>query len=254
MAPHLPSAPLVDIAPDRATLGRRAADHVVRRLTALLAVRTEVRVMFACAPSQNEFLAELVRRRGEIDWGRITAFHMDEYVGLAADHPASFRNYLRTHLLQAVPGLAFEAIRGEAPDPEIEAERYGARLRREPLDLICLGIGENGHIAFNDPPVADFEDKRDVKVVELDAACRRQQVNDGCFPSFEEVPRLALTVTIPTFRRARALSIAVPGPRKADAVRATLLDPVSTACPATILREHPDACLWIDRAAAVHLG
>lgn len=254
--PHVFDSLRVDVSADRPAVGQRSAQHVLRLLGEILVRQTTARVMFACAPSQNEFLAELVARsRGVIDWARVHAFHMDEYVGLSADHPASFRSYLQEHLLVHLPTLgAFHPIRGEAANSVAESARYAALLDAAPLDLICLGIGENGHLAFNDPPVANFADPVSAKPVELELACRQQQVNDGCFASLAQVPTHAITVTLPVFRRARALSVVVPGPRKAAAVRATLLDPVSTACPATLLRSHPQATLFIDQAAAAQLG
>ena len=185
-----------------------------------------------------------------MDWSRVTAFHMDDYVGLTAAHPQSFRHYLQQHLLRHVPIGRFHPLPAEEPDAATVCARYTALLNEKPIDLVCLGIGENGHIAFNDPPVADFEDPQLVKVVELDHACRQQQVNDGCFPTFAEVPRDAFTLTVPVFRRAQRLSLHVPGPRKAAAVLATLEQRVSTACPASILRLHPDATLYVDTAAA----
>jgi len=252
----LSNAPQLNLAETRAEMGDRAANHAVRILQGVLSHQPRARVMFACAPSQDEFLAALVTRsRDTIDWSKVTAFHMDEYVGLPESHPACFRQYLRSHLLNHLPSLtAFQLIRGEAPDTDAECARYAAMLNEAPLDLICLGIGENGHIAFNDPPVADFTDAHAIKVVELDLACRQQQVNDGCFPTLADVPTHALTVTIPVFRRAHALSVVVPGPRKAAAVRATLHDEIGTACPATILRTHPNATLFLDRASASTLG
>jgi glucosamine-6-phosphate deaminase len=248
----LTGSPQVVVSPDRVSMGECAATHVVERLREILVAQPIARVMFACAPSQDEFLRSLVAHSHKVvDWSRVVAFHMDEYVGLQASHAASFRRYLQTHLLDAVPPLArFEPIQGEASHPDEECARYAALLDTSPLDLICLGIGENGHIAFNDPPVADFSDHRSVKRVELDAACRQQQVNDRCFETLAAVPTHALTVTIPVFRRARQLSVVVPGPRKAAAVRATLKDPVSTDCPATILRTHPNTVLFLDRDSA----
>jgi glucosamine-6-phosphate deaminase len=147
----------------------------------------------------------------------------------------------------------FNPIGGDAPDAAAECRRYSALLDAAPIDLICLGIGENGHIAFNDPPVANFDDPVSAKIVELDHTCRQQQVNDGCFPQLDAVPKHAISLTIPVFRRAKNLSVVVPGPRKAAAVRATLRDPITTACPATILREHPSATLFIDKASASQL-
>jgi glucosamine-6-phosphate deaminase len=177
---------------------------------------------------------------------------MDDYVGFAADHPQSFRRYLRAHLLGHVAVGAFHPLPAERP-PAVACAAYAALLAAAPIDLICLGIGENGHLAFNDPPVADFDDPALVKVVALDEACRRQQVNDGCFPTLPDVPTHALTLTLPVFRDAHRLSVHVPGPRKAAAVRATLRDPRSSACPATLLRDHPDATLYVDAAAAAEL-
>jgi len=234
--------------PDRTALGSAAAAQVADAIRVACATRGEARVIFACAPSQNEFLAALIRQ--PIVWASVTVFHMDEYVGLRAEHPQSFRHFLRTHLLEHVAApRAVHLIHAEN-DPLDEAARYGRLLAEKPIDLVCLGIGENGHLAFNDPPVADFSDPERVKVVELDATCRQQQVNDGCFPSFDAVPTHALTLTIPTLVGARQVSCVVPGERKAPAVRDTLLGPISTACPASILRQHAHAVLSIDDASA----
>ena len=234
--------------PDRPAAGAAAAESVADWIREACAERGEARVIFACAPSQNEFLTALVHH--EIDWAKVAVFHMDEYVGLRADHPQSFRNHLRAHLLDhiALP-KAVHLIRAEQ-DPVHECTRYAALLAEKPFDLVCLGIGENGHLAFNDPPVADFRDPATIKIVELDEVCRQQQVNDGCFPALSAVPKHALTLTIPTLFGARRLSCVVPGERKAAAVRDTLHAPLSTACPATILRTHPRANLYIDTASA----
>ncbi len=244
----------VEIHRDRAALGRAAALATAARIHDVIAAKGEARVIFACAPSQNEFLASLiaVSRGGhtQIDWGRVTAFHMDDYVGLPATHPQSFRHFLRTHLLAHVPMGRFHPLPAEEPDTAAVIARYTALLAEKPIDVICLGIGENGHIAFNDPPVADFEDPQLVKIVELDRACREQQVADGCFPNFDAVPKHAFTLTVPVFRRAAFLSIHVPGPRKAAAVRATMQSPITTQCPASILRLHPAATLYVDTDAA----
>ena len=178
---------------------------------------------------------------------------MDEYVGLPADHPATFRAYQREHVLSQIQPAAFHGIRGEASDSVEECARYSELLREAPIDLVCLGIGENGHLAFNDPPVADFDDPSCVKPVELDALCRQQQVNDGCFPTLSAVPTTALTLTIPALLSSRAIVGVVPGPRKAEAVRNTLIGPISTACPASILRKHSNAALYLDRDSAALL-
>ena len=244
----------IEVHPNRAAMGRVAGQAAAAYLRGLIAAQGRARVIFACAPSQDEFLAALVACEG-VDWTRVVAFHMDDYVGLGGDHPQSFRRYLREHLLSRVKLGAFHPLPAEESDSAAVCRRYGALLAEAPIDLICLGIGENGHIAFNDPPVANFADPAWVKVAELDTACRQQQVNDGCFPSLAEVPRRALTLTIPVFRAARRLSIHVPGPRKAAAVRAALRGPIETACPASILRLHPDALLYldVDSAARLHL-
>lgn len=246
----------VEIHPDRAGLGRAAAAAAATVIARAISERGGARVIFACAPSQNEFLAALTDPRGPgvgIDWSRVTAFHMDEYVGLAADAPQSFRRYLHDHLLARVGLGRFHGIAADAPDVAAVCTHYASLLAEAPIDLICLGIGENGHIAFNDPPVAEFDDPALVKVVELEEACRQQQVNDGCFPNLAAVPRHAVTLTIPVFRQARRLCVQVPGRRKADAVAAALLLPVSTSCPASILRRHPAATLFLDAAAASQL-
>jgi glucosamine-6-phosphate deaminase len=239
----------VRIFSDRRAMGTAAAEHAAQVLRAMIQKQGQARIIVASAPSQNELIAGLAAAPG-IDWGQVTVFHMDEYVGLAASHPASFRHYQQQHLLARVRPAAFHGIRGEAADPAAECARYAALLKESPIDLVCMGIGENGHIAFNDPPVADFNDAHAVKVVELDDACRRQQVNDGCFPSFEAVPQLAITLTCPTLMSGRTLVCVVPGPRKASAVAATLRGTVNTDCPATILRTHPNATLYLDAESA----
>ncbi|MEI6247688.1 MAG: glucosamine-6-phosphate deaminase [Verrucomicrobiota bacterium] len=251
----MPLRPIpTDISPSRDELGRRAATHVVNLLQGVLVTQPRARVVFACAPSQNEFLAALITQsQGVIDWSQIDGFHMDEYIGLRAKHPASFRTYLRQHFLDHVPLGSFAEIHGEASDATQEATRYAALLTTAPIDLICLGIGENGHIAFNDPPVADFDDPQLVKVVHLDHACRQQQLNDGCFATLADVPKQALSLTIPVFRQAQHLSVVVPGMRKAQAVAAACLGPLSTKCPASILRTHESARLFLDEFSALQL-
>lgn len=238
--------------PDRTAMGKAAASVVADTLRSVCAAQGECRVIFACAPSQHEFLAELICH--PVPWGRVSIFHMDEYVGLRATQPQSFRHFLQTNLLSRIDKpLAVNLIRAES-DPMHECVRYAKLLSERPIDLVCLGIGENGHLAFNDPPVADFKDPQLVKIVELDASCRQQQVNDGCFPTIDDVPTHALTLTIPALFGAREVSCVVPGERKAAAVRDTLLGPISTACPASILRTHPKASLNLDTASAALLA
>lgn len=240
---------VVEVHATRQALGLAAARAAAAFLRDTIATRGEARVIFACAPSQDEFLACLVdpSQTGiEVKWPAVTAFHMDDYVGLPAAHPQSFRSYLQTHLLSRVKLGRFHAIEAESPDLKAMCARYESLLSERPIDLICMGIGENGHIAFNDPGVAEFEDQRLVKQVQLDRKCRQQQVNDGCFPAIEAVPESAVSLTVPVFRRARRLSIHVPGSRKADAVAAALTGEITPECPASILRLHPNAVLYID--------
>jgi glucosamine-6-phosphate deaminase len=205
-------------------------------------------VVFASAVSQDAFLAAL--RAQEIDWPRITAFHMDEYAGMSGDHPASFRRFLRERLFDHVPVAAFHQLDGAAADAEAECERYAGLLRTAQPCLAIMGIGENGHLAFIDPPVCDFSDPRDVRTVELDHLCRMQQVHDGAFAQLEEVPRRALSLTVPFFQRVPRALVFVNGVRKSAAVRAALEGPIAEACPASVLRRHPRAILFLDRAAA----
>jgi len=239
----------VHVYPDRAAMGTAAANHAAEILRLVIGHRGSARIILGSAPSQDELIAGLAAAPG-INWNCITLFHMDEYVGLPATHSASFRHYQQQHLLTRVTPAVFHGIHGESADPAAECARYSALLTAAPIDLVCLGIGENGHIAFNDPPVADFDDPCVVKIVSLDEVCRQQQVNDGCFPNIEAVPRQAITLTCPALMAGRALVCTVPGPRKAAAVAAALLSKISTACPASILREHPGAELFMDAAAA----
>jgi glucosamine-6-phosphate deaminase len=243
----------VEIHRSRGAMGLAAARACAAYLRDVIAARGEARVIFACAPSQDEFLAALVNRRRTqvaVDWSKVIAFHMDEYVGLPAAAPQRFQHYLRKHLLDHVEVGRFHGLSATESNWASACARYAALLHEKPIDLICLGIGENGHIAFNDPPVAKFDDAKLVKRVTLDRVCRQQQVNDGCFPTLGDVPRRAVTLTLPVFRQARRLSVVVPGMRKAAAVRATLHDPIATACPATILRRHANATLYLDTESA----
>jgi glucosamine-6-phosphate deaminase len=237
---------------DRASMGRAAAEGVAQAIADRQAQAGVAQVVFAAAPSQDEFLAALLAYRG-IDWTNVRAFHMDEYLGLGPDHRASFRRYLREHLfhLAGLEGDRLKLIPGEETDrPLRTALDYEQVLLDDPTDIVCAGIGENGHLAFNDPPVADFLDPVLVKVVRLDAACRRQQLNDGCFDRIEDVPTHAYTLTVPALMAAKVVSVCVPGPRKAEAVLATLRGPIGEACPSTALRRHPGAILHLDRDSA----
>ncbi|HTB84572.1 MAG TPA: glucosamine-6-phosphate deaminase [Candidatus Sulfotelmatobacter sp.] len=239
----------VKISSTRAEMGAIAAVAAAEILRSAIQRQGFARIIVASAPSQNELIAGLAMAPG-IDWSRVTVFHMDEYVGISESNPASFRNYQQRHLLNQVKPAVFVGIRGEMSDPEAECARYSVLLAEAPVDLVCMGVGENGHIAFNDPPVADFADPKRVKVVELDDVCRQQQVNDGCFPDFKSVPRQAITLTCSMLMSGRALVCVVPGSRKAAAVAAMLDGKISTACPASILRQHPSATLFLDTDSA----
>ena len=240
----------VEIYESRLALGAAVAADVAARIRQVAARKTEVRIIFAAAPSQSDMLASLVALP-DIPWGQVTAFHMDDYLGLEAAAPERFGNWLEAHLFSKVPFGAVHRIASEGTADEICAG-YAARLAEAPMDIVCLGIGVNGHIAFNDPPVADFHDSQAVRVVELDGVCRQQQVDDGCFARFEAVPERAITLTIPTLMAADALFCAVPGARKRAAVKAALEGPISTDCPASILRTHRNCTIYLDREAAPH--
>ena len=230
---------------DRRAMGAAAGADVAATMRRLLSSKANVRMIFAAAPSQNETLATLVAADG-IDWSRVTAFHMDEYIGLPEEAPQRFGRYLRDHLFDRVKPGRVHLINSSGSIDE-ECRRYGDLLSEAPIDIVCLGIGENGHIAFNDPPVADFNDPLVIKPVALDDACRQQQVNDGCFPSFAAVPTHAVTLTIPTLMSGTHLFCSVPGSTKRQAVKRTLDGPISTDCPSTILRRHADCTLYADR-------
>jgi glucosamine-6-phosphate deaminase len=210
-------------------------------------------VIFATGASQLHTLGALTSIPN-IPWDKITGFHMDEYEGIAPDHFASFRRYLRQNLTQRVQMRKFYQIDGNAVDPELECRQYAEKLRSLAPELCLIGIGENGHLAFNDPDVADFSDPTDMKIIELDDQCREQQLAEGWFGSCDEVPARALTLTIPPLFRVPKLIVSVPGPRKARIMRRTLQEPISTNCPATILRTHPDATVYLDTESAAELN
>ena len=235
----------------RGEMGVCAGTEAALKIKKLLKKKEEVNVMFAAAPSQNETLAVLAADP-DIDWSRVNAFHMDEYVGLDENHPAGFRNFLKRAIFDLKPFKTVNLLNGNA-DAEAEAKRYSELLKANPLDVCILGIGENGHIAFNDPPVADFEDPKLVKVVELDQVCREQQVHDGCFENISQVPTHALSVTIPGLCRAKWMYCSVPAATKAEAIDKMIHGPVTVDCPATILRLQPHAFLYTDSEAGESL-
>ncbi|NIJ51449.1 glucosamine-6-phosphate deaminase [Dyadobacter arcticus] len=230
----------------RKEMGEAAARAVADKIRELQDTKDFVNIIFASAPSQNEFLASLKEEKG-IKWEKINAFHMDEYVGIADDAPQNFGYFLKVRLFDHVPVHSVSYLDGNAPDLENECDRYAQLLLDNPIDIVCLGIGENGHLAFNDPHVAFFDDPLIVKQVELDQACRQQQVNDACFDTFDEVPETALTLTIPTLLKAKYAFCIVPGEKKADAIYHTVSEDIQEAFPSTILRNHPNAVLFIDK-------
>ena len=242
----------VEIHPTREAAGAAAAQAAAEALRKLADARDSIAVVFATGASQFSTLQALTAIEG-LPWDRVRAFHLDEYIGISADHPASFRRYLRERLTSNARMNEFFEIDGSAASPEQSASEYALKLRAANPQLCLLGIGENGHLAFNDPPVADFDDPLDAKVVELDELCRRQQLAEGWFASLDEVPRNAITLTIPALMRIPRLIASVPGPRKATIVRRVLTEPISTACPATILRTHPDATMYLDAESASEL-
>lgn len=233
----------------REEMGKEAAVNVSDTIRQLLSEKEEINMIFAAAPSQSDFMKELIADE-RIQWERINAFHMDEYIGLEKDAPQGFGNFLKERIFDRVPFQNVHYINGRAENPSGECERYAGLLNQYPVDIVCLGIGENGHIAFNDPPVADFKDPKLVKVVELDMSCRQQQVNENLFSSIDIVPTHAITVTIPALLKAKYMFCMVPAKNKAEAVYRTLNEEISEKCPATILRTKEDAVLYLDKASA----
>jgi len=239
----------VKIYRNRQSMGDAAAKAVAQRIARTISRKGQVSMVFAAAPSQEEFLASLAKTDG-INWPKAIAFHLDEYIGLPSEAPQSFGRFLRDRLFNKVNIGEVCYIDGNAGDIESEARRYSELIEKRGLDIACLGIGENGHLAFNDPHVANFNDPLMVKTVELDEVSRAQQVHDGCFGSLDQVPKKALTLTMPTILNADQISVVVPASSKADAVKKTLHGPISTACPASILRKHKDVILYLDRNSA----
>lgn len=238
----------IEIFPSRAEMGQKAARDIERAVCDVLSQKETCNMIFAAAPSQNEVLAALAAS-DKIDWGRVHAFHMDEYVGISPEAPQGFARFLRGALFEKAAPAQVEYLDCTA-EPQAEAARYAALLEQFPTDIVVMGIGENGHIAFNDPHVADFDDPSLVKIVTLDEKCRRQQVNDGCFARLDDVPKTALTLTVPALMCAPRAFCIVPAATKAQAVFRTVTGPIEEACPASILRRHPNAVLYLDPDSA----
>lgn len=241
----------VRIFENRTLMGASVATAVSEKITGLLKTQPFVNVIFGAAPSQNEFFESLIKK--DVEWTRVNAFHMDEYINLAADAPQGFGNFLKDRLFGQVPFNTANYLNGNAENPEIECSRYAALLAQYKTDIVCLGIGENTHLAFNDPHVADFNDPLLVKVVDMDEQCRMQQVNDGCFNTIEEVPTHALTLTIPALLNAPYAFCTVPSEKKADAIYYTLNEEISEKFPSTKLRVHPNAILFLDEKSSVRI-
>ena len=239
----------VKIFETREEMGNHAADDVSQTIKELLMKKDIINIIFAAAPSQNEFLSTLSSKEG-IDWSRINAFHMDEYVGLKSNASQRFGQFLKERIFGKVPFNKVYYINGEADDPVLEGQRYADLLSQFPADIVCMGIGENTHIAFNDPHEADFHDPLMVKEVNLDEVSRQQQVHDGCFLSIDEVPVSAITLTVPTLLDAKNIFCMVPGNNKAQAIYHTLNDEVNEKYPSTILRNHENAVLYLDKESA----
>lgn len=238
----------VRIFPDRKSMGIAVARDVSNKISELLYLQENLRMIFAAAPSQNEFLESVSSFTKS--WERITAFHMDEYLGIDPGASQGFGNFLKRGIFGKHKFKDVHYLNPLAKNPAEECKRYAALLNMSAIDICAMGIGENGHIAFNDPPVADFNDPETIKIVELEKLCRQQQVNDGCFNQLKDVPEKAYTLTIPTLLASKFMYVTVPGPTKAKAVYKTLNDDISTKCPSTILRNYSNAILYLDKESA----
>lgn len=229
-------------------MGAAAARYTAALIRGAIAERGEANIVLATGISQFEMLATLVTL--DVDWSRVTAFHLDEYIGLPPSHPASFHKYLKERFADKVPALkAFHYVDGENLDPAAECRRLGQIIRSLPIDVACVGIGENGHLAFNDPP-ADFDTEEPYIVVNLDEACRRQQLGEGWFPTLEEVPRQAISMSIRQIMKSRYIICTAPDRRKAEPLKNAVEGEVTNKLPASILQEHPHCRILLDERAA----
>jgi len=243
----------IKIFKDDIEMGQAAAVYTKKTIEEALTKKGKANIIIATGASQFTFY-EALKKSEDLDWSSITIFHLDEYVGMSDQHPASFRKYLKERILEYINPGKVNFLNGDVVELDNEIERYESLLGAVEIDLACIGIGENGHIAFNDPPIADFKDPKLVKVVELEAACRRQQLGEGWFQSLGDVPTHALSLTVPAIMRSQTISCVVPDKRKAEAVYNTINAEISENCPATILRTHPDCTLFLDKNAAARLS
>ncbi len=242
----------IDLQPTKIALGEAAAAAGADAIRSAIRERGSANIVVATGASQFELLARLVAQP-HVDWSRVSAFHLDEYIGMPEMHPASFRRYLKERFVSHLPSLrAFHFVIGDAPDIDAEIQRISALIDAHPIDVTFAGIGENGHIAFNDPP-ADFEATEGFKIVDLDDRCRVQQFGEGWFPTLDDVPLRAISMTVQQIMRSRLVILSVPDARKAEAVRDTLEGPVSNLCPASILQRHPNCHLFLDPQSADRL-
>ena len=226
-----------------------AAQTIQHYLQGIMTQKSTATVVLATGHSQLQFLEALITL-GDLDWSKIILFHLDEYLGITPEHKASFRTYLKQRVESRVHPGKFHYIEGDTLDPLAECDRYTKLLQAQPIDLCCLGIGENGHLAFNEPNVARFDDPYSVKLVKLASKTRLAQVKQGHFFDLEHVPQYAITLTLPTICSAQKLLCLAPGANKASIVETLLTGPVIDTCPASILRQHADASLWLDSQSA----
>jgi len=234
-------------------MGVAAASAAAETIRAALANKGQANIILATGVSQFEMLKHFTANQG-IDWPKVVMFHLDEYVGLGPDHPASFRKYLKERFADQVGQLkAIHFVDGDAGNPGGECERLGKLIQAHPIDVACVGIGENGHLAFNDPP-ADFETNEPYLVVDLDERCRRQQLGEGWFETLEDVPSQAISMGIRQILKSNRLVVTVPDERKAEAVRNALEGPVTPQCPASILQEHKNCSIFLDKPAASQIS
>lgn len=242
----------IKIYSSREEMGYAAAKDAADRINKIISIKGEANIVFAAAPSQNELIAHLLSM--EIDWTKVRGFHQDEYVGISSSEPAGFGNFLDRAIFKKVNFKEVHYLLCDADIAEEKCNEYAELMKKYPIDLIFLGVGENGHLAFNDPAVADFNDPKSVKIVELDDICRQQQVNDGCFATIDDVPKQAMTLTMSCIMSIPEAICVVPGPRKANAILNAVTGPVEVACPASILRNHTNAALYLDADSAALIG
>lgn len=228
-------------------LGKKAANKGAELICKAISERGDANIIVATGASQFEMLNELVKE--DIDWSKVTCFHLDEYIDIPQTHTASFRKYLKERFVDIVSPKKFYYVNGDTPDPAAECVRLGEIIKKRPVDVAFIGIGENGHLAFNDPP-ADFETEEPYLIVKLDEACRKQQLGEGWFPAVEDVPEKAISMSIKQIMKSKAIICSVPDSRKAIAVKGVVEEPVTQMLPSTILRQHNETWLYLDKQSS----